>query len=80
MKAVLQSYGRKFSISFAARVLRIGRPALSNVLNGKAALSIPLATRIEEYFKYDREALLNMQFEYDLYIHDTKENLRRKKI
>ena len=49
----------------AATLLGIGRPALSNFLNGKAALSQKMARRLERAFGADREYLLNLQAQYD---------------
>ena len=43
----------------------VGRPALSNLLNGNAALSAEMAARIEKAFNYPREELLHMQAEYE---------------
>lgn len=53
------------SVSRAAELLGIGRPALSNFLNGKAALSQEMALRLERTFGADREALLDLQAKYD---------------
>jgi plasmid maintenance system antidote protein VapI len=52
------------NVTEAAKLLRIGRSALSNVLNGKADLSLPLATKIEDVFRYSGLALLKDQVEY----------------
>ena len=49
------------TITKAAELLGIGRPALSNFLNGKASLSPDMATRLESTFGADREHLLNLQ-------------------
>ena len=46
-------------------LLGIGRPALSNFLNGKAALSQEMARRLERAFEANREYLLNLQAQYD---------------
>ena len=51
----------KMTVTKAAEILGIGRPALSNFLNGKAALSSGMALRLERVFGADREHLLNMQ-------------------
>ena len=53
------------TVTKAAALLGIGRPALSNFLNGKAALSQEMARRLERAFGADREALLNLQAQYD---------------
>ena len=49
------------TVTKAAALLGVGRPALSNFLNGKAALSPRMALRLERTFHADREALLNLQ-------------------
>jgi addiction module HigA family antidote len=49
----------------AAMRLGIGRPALSNFLNGKSALSPEMAVRLEKAFGADRKRLLDMQAAYD---------------
>jgi addiction module HigA family antidote len=49
----------------AARVLGVGRPALSNLLNGKAALSREMASRLEKAFGADPQELLKLQADFD---------------
>ena len=49
------------SVTEAARRLGVGRPALSNLLNGRAALSQNMALRLEATFGADRTKLLNLQ-------------------
>jgi addiction module HigA family antidote len=56
----------QLSITAAARELNIGRPALSNVLSGKAALSPELAVRIENRFGLDARELLVEQLDETL--------------
>jgi addiction module HigA family antidote len=53
------------SVKDAAKRLGIGRPALSNFLNGKSALSPEMAVRLEKAFGADRKRLLDMQAAYD---------------
>src|SRR5208337_220328 len=53
------------SVKDAAKRLGIGRPALSNFLNGKSALSPEMALRLEKAFGADRKRLLDMQAAYD---------------
>lgn len=53
------------SVKDAATLLGIGRSALSNFLNGKAALSPQMATRLEKTFNADAKKLLDMQAAYD---------------
>lgn len=49
------------SVREAANRLGVGRPALSNFLNGRAALSPEMAVRLEKAFGADRQQLLDMQ-------------------
>ena len=53
------------TVTAAARALKIGRPALSKFLSGKAALSRELAHRIEKVFGVSAEQLLRLQAIYD---------------
>ena len=54
------------SVKEAAKRLGIGRPALSNFLNGKSALSPEMALRLEKAFGADRKQLIDMQSAYDM--------------
>ena len=49
------------TVTKAATILGVGRPALSNFLNGKAALSPDMAERLARAFGADRQALLDLQ-------------------
>jgi addiction module HigA family antidote len=53
------------SVTKAAQLIGVGRPALSNLLNGNAALSAEMATRLEKAFGHARKDLLEMQAKYD---------------
>jgi len=54
------------SVTKAAGLMGVGRPALSNLLNSNAALSAEMAARLEKAFKkFTRAQLLEMQAEYD---------------
>jgi addiction module HigA family antidote len=53
------------SVTKAAELIGVGRPALSNLLNGNAALSAEMATRLEKAFNCPRNDLLEMQAKYD---------------
>lgn len=53
------------SVKDTAERIGIGRPALSNFLNGKSALSPEMALRLEKAFGADRKQLLDMQAAYD---------------
>jgi len=49
----------------AAKRLGVGRPALSNLLNGKSSLSPEMAVRLEKAFGADGNELLKRQREFD---------------
>ena len=53
------------SVTKAAQLMGVGRPALSNLLNGKAGLSADMAARLEKAFKYPLKDLMEMQARYD---------------
>lgn len=54
------------SVTNAAKIIGVGRPALSNLLNGNAALSADMAARLEKAFKKTTQSqLLDMQANYD---------------
>ncbi len=54
------------SVTAAAGLLGVGRPALSAVLNGKAGLSPEMALRAEKAFGISMELLLKMQLQFDI--------------
>ena len=56
---------KEMSVTNAAKLLGVGRPALSNLLNGKASLSPAMATRIEKAFGVSTYELMDMQAAYD---------------
>jgi addiction module HigA family antidote len=53
------------SVKKAAELIGVGRPALSNLLNGKAALTPEMAMRIEKAFGTSAQELLALQTAYD---------------
>lgn len=53
------------SVTNAAKVLGVGRPALSNLVNEKASLSPEMALRIEKAFGVKMDTLLRMQARFD---------------
>lgn len=56
----------ELSVTEAAKLLGVGRPALSNMLNGNSALSPKMAARIESVFGgATAEELLDLQARYD---------------
>ena len=54
------------SVTAAAAALRVSRPALSSLLNGKANLSGDMALRIEKAFGVKMDTLMRMQAAYDI--------------
>jgi antitoxin HigA-1 len=53
------------SIAHAAKILGVRRATLSDLVNGKAALSPEMALRIEKAFGVSMDTLLRMQAWYD---------------
>ena len=54
------------SVTQAAKVLGVTRPALSALLNGRAALSPEMALRIEKAFGPKMDTLFRMQTAYEI--------------
>jgi antitoxin HigA-1 len=54
------------SVTASAVALRVSRPALSSLLNGKADLSGDMALRIEKAFGVKMDTLMRMQASYDI--------------
>lgn len=54
------------SVTAAAIVLQVSRPALSSLLNPKADLSGDMALRIEKAFGVKMDTLMRMQAAYDI--------------
>lgn len=61
---ILKQYG--LSVTKAAKVLGVTRPALSALLNERAHLSPDMAIRIEKAFGVSIETLMRMQNSYDI--------------
>lgn len=61
---VIEALG--LSVAAAADILKVRRATLSDLLNGKAALSPEMALRIEKAFGPDMDHLLRMQMAYDV--------------
>lgn len=53
------------SISKAAEIMKVRRPTLSEIVNGKARLNSNVALRIEKTFGVSMELLLRMQASYE---------------
>ena len=60
---VIEEHG--LSVTKAAEILGVRRSTLSDVLNGRAALSPEMALRIEKAFDVRMDLLLQMQAWYD---------------
>lgn len=54
------------SVTAAAAALRVSRPALSSLLNGKSDLSGEMALRMERAFGVKMETLMRMQSAFDI--------------
>jgi addiction module HigA family antidote len=61
---ILEAAG--LTVTAAAIALRVSRPALSSLLNGKANLSGDMALRIEKAFGVKMDTLMRMQSSYDI--------------
>ena len=61
---IVAAYG--LSVTAAAKVLGVSRPALSNLLNQNADLSGEMALRIEKAFGVNMDTLMRMQAAYDI--------------
>ena len=54
------------SVTAAAEALNVSRPALSSLLNRRAALSGDMALRMEKTFGVKMDTLMRMQASYDI--------------
>jgi len=54
------------TVTAAAKVLRVSRQALNNLLNGKAGVTPEMAIRLEKAFGGTADTWLRMQMNYDL--------------
>jgi antitoxin HigA-1 len=61
---VIEALG--LSVSKAADILQVRRATLSDLLNGKSALTPDMALRIEKAFGPEMDHLLRMQLAYDV--------------
>jgi addiction module HigA family antidote len=61
---VIEPHG--LSVTEAAKVLGVTRPALSALLNERAALSPEMAIRVEKAFGVSMDTLLRMQGSFDI--------------
>ena len=60
--------GRGLTIGKAAELLGITRPTLSNILNGKAAITPNIALRLETVFGGTARFWIRLQSSYELFI------------
>lgn len=56
----------KLTVTEAAKKLGVGRPALSSLINGRAAVSIEMAYRLSKAFGSTPDHWMRMQLAYDL--------------
>ena len=61
---IIEAHG--LSVTTAAKVLGVSRPALSNLLNQNASLSGEMTLRIERAFGVKMDTLMRMQAAYDI--------------
>lgn len=61
---IIEPYG--LTVTAAAAVLNVSRPALSSLLNGRSSLSGEMGIRIEKAFGVKMDTLLRMQAAYDI--------------
>jgi len=74
---ILAYYMQGRSVTEVVRHLRVTRPALSRVLNGKAGISADMALRLSEAFQTDPDLWLRLQAQRDLWVASKK---RRPKV
>lgn len=61
---ILEHYD--LTVTAAARILGVTRPALSALVNERAQLSAEMALRLEKVFGWPMDTLLRMQTNYDI--------------
>lgn len=61
---IIEAHG--LSVTAAAQVLKVSRPALSSLLNERADLSGDMALRIEKAFAVKMDTLMRMQNAFDI--------------
>lgn len=61
---IIEAHG--LTVTDAADVLGVSRPALSAFLNGRASLSGTMALRVEKAFGVRMDTLMRMQSSYDI--------------
>ena len=73
---VIEALG--LSVTKAAEILQVRRATLSDLLNGKSALTSDMALRIEKAFGPEMDHLLRMQLAYD--VSKTREHAKKLSI
>jgi plasmid maintenance system antidote protein VapI len=68
------------SVTNAARKIGIGRPALSNFLNGKSALSENLAFKLEMEFDFNAKLFLLLQKYYAFVMKNDNESYEKQSV
>ena len=65
---LLEEFVKPYGLTIQETAVRLGvtRPPMSNLLNGKAALSPEMAIRFEKAFGVRAATLLRMQANYDI--------------
>lgn len=66
------------TVTEVAQHLRVTRPALSRVLNGRAGISADMALRISEAFGTEPDFWLRLQAQHDLWAASKKKRARVK--
>ena len=61
---IIEAHG--LSVTAAAKVLGVSRPALSNLVNENADLSGEMALRVEKAFGVSMDTMMRMQAAYDI--------------
>jgi addiction module HigA family antidote len=75
---VLAYYLQGRSVTEVARHLRVTRPALPRVLNGKAGISADMALRLSEALGTNASFWLRLQAQHDLWIASKKKRTKVK--
>jgi antitoxin HigA-1 len=75
---LLAYYMEGRTVTEVAKRLGVTRPALSRVLNGKAAMSADMALRISEAFGTEPDFWLRLQVQRDLWVASRKKRARVK--
>jgi addiction module HigA family antidote len=69
----------EISITDAAQALKVTRPTLSKLINGRMSISPEMAIRLSIVFDTSSEFWINLQAKYDLYLAEQKRKSLRLK-